>query len=471
MGSPRDWVRQNWAKLRARIIALFGAIALITYIYSGLTTYRALQRDLPNTRASELLSLGREVLPDLEQALAEGSDPASLLQTGSIMEHHGAEIRLYDAGKQVVYETAAIDLNQEAVDAALQGQERAIIATDPETQERFVTVLLPVRQGNQVVGALELAASLREIDRLSNMLQPRLLVGLGFSLLAIGGAGVYLASNVTRTLREIEQAARHISHGDFEYRIERGSDDEVGRLISTVNDMAAELQNLSETRGKFLSNVSHELRTPLTIIKGFALTLDQEIADSSQRRSLHIIDEQTDHMTHLVEDLLAISRLQTGDLKLERRKVDLGQLGKRVMETLAARASHEGIHLSYQANGKDLVAEVDEQRLRQVLYNLLDNALKHTYADGHVSLTIERQGDLIGLSVEDDGVGIPLDKLDHVFDRFFQVEPGKKGAGLGLAVVKEVVEIHNGTVRAESWPGKGATFSIELPAISVDPHG
>lgn len=465
------WLGQRWSQLRVRIVALFGAIALITYIYSGLSIHQALQEDLVEASAAKLQAGGHQIVAQLEAAVVEGGEAALVLGALSVSEPRGEQIRLFDAGGQLLYATASLTQDGPAVQAALAGQEQLTTLTAGENGERFVAVLLPMRRAGRVVGVVELAASLQEVDLLAAVLQPRLLGGLVLSLVAIGGAGIYLARNITRTLGEIERAARHISQGNFQYRITGGGSDEVGRLISTVNEMAAELQRLSETRAEFLSNVSHELCTPLTIIKGFTITLGQEIAAPSQRRVLEIIDQQTDHLTRLVDDLLILSRLEAGGPSLETRQVDLAALGRQVVESLSARARQAGLHLGFETEDGLAPAKVDVQRLQQVLYNLLDNAFKHTPAGGHVVLTVSRRKEEVCLAVRDDGEGIPADKLPHIFERFFQVELGSGGVGLGLAVVKEVVEAHGGVVGVESAVGRGTTFVVRLPAAEGQMNG
>jgi signal transduction histidine kinase len=226
--------------------------------------------------------------------------------------------------------------------------------------------------------------------------------------------------------------------------------------------MAQELQQLSQARAQFLSRVSHELRTPLTIIKGFCVTLLRESPAPDQQRSLQVIDKQTDYLTRLVTDLLELSRSQAGSLQLQVQSVDLVDLAQEVVGSLRPRASEKNINLFMGKGTERAVAEIDLERIRQVMYNLLDNALKHTDPGGKVKLSIEADDAKVSIQVRDNGRGIPSDKLSYVFDSFFQVEPQAPGAGLGLTVVKELVEAHGGTVLVESEVGKGATFTVSL---------
>jgi signal transduction histidine kinase len=464
------WLRRRWAELRFRIILLFAAIAVVTYIYFGLIVYQSFLLELPEAKAEDLKKEALALQDKLEEALAASLNPVDTLRAALDVSRSGYEARLYDAQGSLLYSTASFALDAEIIETALAGQRGyAVLAASDKGSEdgdggRYVSVSVPLRRGDDIAAVLELASSLEEVDYLYAVLSPRLLAGVGFSLLAIAGAGLYLGYNVTRTLREIERAANRISQGDFDYRITVTSNDEVGRLTKTINNMAEELQHLSQARAQFLSKVSHELRTPLTIIKGFCVTILRQPPEEDIR-SLQIIDQQTDYLTHLVTDLLELSRLEAGRLKLQRQRLDLVALVGEVVESLGPRAKEQGITLSMEAHPDCVMFDVDPQRMKQVLYNLLENALRHTNAEGEVRLGLEMHEARVIVQVQDHGEGIPAAKLPYVFDRFFQVDPARSGAGLGLAVVKELVEAHGGTVLVESELGQGSTFTISLPIM------
>ncbi len=347
------WLRRRWSELRFRIILLFAAIALVTYIYSGLIVYQSFLLELPQAKGEDLKKEALALQDRLEEALAANLDPVDTLRAALDVSPRGYQARLYDVQGALIYATASFAFDAEIIETALAGQ-RGYAVLSPAGGEdggRYVSVSVPLRRGEAIVAVLELASSLEEVDYLYSVLSPRLLAGVGFSLLAIAGAGLYLGYNLTRTLREIERAANRISQGDFAYRIAVTSRDEVGRLAETINHMAAELQHLSQARAQFLSKVSHELRTPLTIIKGFCITLLRQSPPAEDVRSLQIIDQQTDYLTHLVTDLLELSRLEAGRLRLQRQQVDFVALAGEVVESLEPRAEKQGVALSL-SNGR-----------------------------------------------------------------------------------------------------------------------
>jgi signal transduction histidine kinase len=456
------WIERLWAQLRVRIIFFFAAIALITYAYSGLSAYQALRFELPQAKRAELQTEALELRVKVEELLAQDRGLVDSLQEVTRGGQRGHEIRLHDPDGNLLFSTIDLVPDEDPFWSAIAGGEGYSLLSTPARSERYLSLSVPLSKREETVATLELASSLTEVDRLYAILGPRLLIGVVFSLVAIAGAGLYISRNVTRILRETERAAHRISQGDFNYRIKVTSDDEVGQLTRTINRMAQELQQLSQARAQFLSKVSHELRTPLTIIKGFCVTLLRESPPLDQQRSLQVIDQQTDYLTRLVTDLLELSRSQAGSLQLQVQSVDLVDLAQEVVESLKPRASEQNINFFMEKGTERAVAEIDLERIRQVMYNLLDNALKHTDPGGKVKLSIEADDAKVTIQVRDNGRGIPSDKLPYVFDSFFQVEPQAPGAGLGLSVVKELVEAHGGTVSVESEVGKGATFTVSL---------
>jgi two-component system phosphate regulon sensor histidine kinase PhoR len=229
------------------------------------------------------------------------------------------------------------------------------------------------------------------------------------------------------------------------------------------------LKQLERTREEFVANVSHELRTPLSLIKGYVETLLDGARDNPEvaERFLKIIERNTNRLDLLIQDLLTISALESGRMKLTLQPVVLRQLAEKVLSDLHAKAENKNVSLINEL--PELAASADVNRLDQVFANLVDNAIKYGRAGGTVTVGGKMlDEERLELFVRDDGPGIPAESLDRVFERFYRVDKARSrdqgGTGLGLSIVKHIVQAHNGEVRCESEPGKGATFYFTLPA-------
>jgi two-component system phosphate regulon sensor histidine kinase PhoR len=248
---------------------------------------------------------------------------------------------------------------------------------------------------------------------------------------------------------------------------------EQGQLL--VFHEVTRLKELESMRSEFVGNVSHELRTPLSLIKGFTETLlDGAINDPQQAgRFLQKIEKHSDRLLFLIEDLLAISRLESGQVALNMEQVDLHDLAQRVLEDLTARAAVRKVTLENQiAPGTTVWGDAD--RLQQVLFNLADNAIKYGKTEGRVTVGTRSVGtEKTEVFVADDGPGIPPDSIDRVFERFYRVDRARSresgGTGLGLAIVKHIVQAHGGEAWARSELQKGATFYFTLPQKAAPP--
>jgi signal transduction histidine kinase len=282
---------------------------------------------------------------------------------------------------------------------------------------------------------------------------------------------VLIARSVAEPLRRTALAAQNVAQGRYDQRVPLSGPPEVQAVAAAFNEMSRQVQASQQAQRDFLANVSHELKTPLTSIQGFAQAiLDGAAAGpEAQQRSARVIYAEADRMRRLVEGLLDLARLDAGQAALAREPVDLGALLGSVAERLGLRAAEKQISLRQEiARLPGMVGDGD--RLAQVFTNLLDNALKHTPPQGIVTLAAApAPGDgMVEVTVTDTGPGIPAEDLARIFERFYQVDKSRKGgagrgAGLGLAISREIVAAHGGTLRAESVVGLGSKFVVRLP--------
>jgi signal transduction histidine kinase len=284
----------------------------------------------------------------------------------------------------------------------------------------------------------------------------------------------WLARGMTKPLRDMAAAARRMETGDYSARVETGSRDEVGQLAHAFNRMSAELEQLERLRRDLVANVSHELRTPISAIRARLENLLDGV-EKVDPRTLEAMLAQTERLGRLVDQLLELSRLESGDLRLRPEPVMLDELVSEVVAELEVVRADRHVQLSGQLSGDLPVILADRERVHQVLFNLLDNALRFTPAGGEVRVTAERHNGSVDVHVWDSGPGISPEHLPRLFERFYRVDPARSrddgGTGIGLAIARSVVEAHGGRIWAESEPGRGSVFTFELPVARATENG
>jgi signal transduction histidine kinase len=290
-----------------------------------------------------------------------------------------------------------------------------------------------------------------------------------WSWLAAGLAAIAISIFVTRMtlspLRSLQTAAEQLGAGDLSQRVAVTRDDEIGEMARTFNAMAEGLQTAEAQRRNLMADVAHELRTPLSNIQGYVEAIRDGVveADESTIDTLH---QQVLHLAHLIDDLRLLALAEAGALRLDPQTGDIDDLARTSVQAIRPRAEAKDVALTI-ATGAVPPTAFDRERIGQVIGNLLENAVRHTSEGGSVTVTTEIVNRNVRVSVRDTGSSIPADELLDVFERFHRVDPSRTratgGAGLGLTIAKQLVEAHDGTIKAESVLGEGSTFSFELP--------
>jgi two-component system sensor histidine kinase BaeS len=304
-----------------------------------------------------------------------------------------------------------------------------------------------------------------------------LIAGLTGAVLLFSG----LIASMRRPLEELVDAARALAEGDLDARVKVGGLSETATLGAAFNEMAAELQReagrrdqLDRMKDEFVLTASHELRSPLTSVQGFAevLMLEREKLGPKQAETVEIILDNTRHLVRLLNDLLDLARSNAGRLAIRPAPTEVGPLVEDAVRSMRSQTEAGGQSLEAAiAPGLPRI-NVEPDRIRQVLVNLLTNAHEYSPPGASIRAAATRVGDEVEIAVTDDGPGIPPEQTEHIFDRFTRGDAGLTqrvgGTGLGLAISKSLVELHGGTIGVESTPGEGATFRVRLPATSAD---
>jgi signal transduction histidine kinase len=315
---------------------------------------------------------------------------------------------------------------------------------------------------------LLLSASLHDSLGNVHLVQRRLLLS---GLLALAGVlllGWGAATAFARRIRRLESAAERIAGGDFGAPVEDAGTDELGQLAGAFERMRRQLAQLDDARRAFIANASHELRTPLFSLGGFLELLDDDELDEATRREfLAEATTQVARLQKLAVDLLDLSRLDAGKLRVEREPVELDRLAAEVAREFAPIAARRRHVLETAGEGASALA--DAERVAQIARILVDNALVHTPGGTSVRLRTSRSGRLVELAVLDDGPGVPPEEADRVFDRFARLNGAVAfGSGLGLAIARELATLMGGEIALESRPGR-TVFALRLPAAAGEP--
>jgi signal transduction histidine kinase len=305
-----------------------------------------------------------------------------------------------------------------------------------------------------------------------------LLVGAGLIAGLTGAALLFsgLIASMRRPLEELVEASGRLAGGDLEARVKVGGLAETAALGTAFNEMAAELQRragerdqLEAMKDEFVVTASHELRSPLTSVQGFAelLMLERERLSPKQADTVEIILDNTRHLVRLLNDLLDLARSDAGRLTIKPAPTDAGALVEDAVRTIRSQTEAKGqsLHLQIEPNLPQI--DVDRDRIRQVLVNLLTNAHEYCPQGAAIAVTAERDDGEVQIAVSDDGPGMAEDQLEHIFERFTRGDAGLTqhvgGTGLGLAISKSLVELHGGRIEAASSPGRGSRFCVRLP--------
>lgn len=304
-------------------------------------------------------------------------------------------------------------------------------------------------------------------------LLPQVAIGGGIALVASAIAALLISRSVSRRLDQATRAAQKMAEGDYDQQLDERGDDEVGRLARAFNEMALQVSRSQQMMRDLLANVSHELKTPLTSIQGFSQALEEGAlaTPEEQEQAGKIINQEAQRMRSLVEDLIELSKLESGQAIVRRERIDVAQL----LEACAGRFDWQ-----LQESGAKLQLDVedappmsgDERRLEQAFTNLIDNAVRHAPDGGTITVSARREDGHVRIAVHNTGSYIPPADLPRVFERFFQMDRNRTadGAGLGLAIVREVVQAHGGSAHANSSREDGTEFVITL-ALAGDTNG
>lgn len=336
----------------------------------------------------------------------------------------------------------------------------------PFESSKIVSVALPINYQNRTIGISVFQSSLKEADD-SIFDITKIIIILGLIVIVISLIIALVVSNlIVKPIYKLKAYSDEIAKGNYNYKHVPSGPLETINLGESMNYMRDEILKRDAVKNEFIANVSHELKTPLTSIKGWAYTLKDESTDKELLRDgLQIIEQESDRLADMVNDLLDFSRLLNKKVKLNKKNLDLIKFLSDIEKQFKPRAISEDKNFYFSSNVKSLKYYNDPDKLRQVFINLLDNAFKFTEKDGTIKIDLKDMGDNIRISVIDDGDGIPEKDKEHVFEKFYRGESRKSHTGIGLSIVYQIVKLSGGDIRLVSEVGEGTSFIIDLPKV------
>jgi signal transduction histidine kinase len=446
------------SRLRIRGIRLRLALALLVVVAGSLAVVYlivvpSLEAELIDAKVDQLEEDASSVVRTggirlgSEQAFAENA--ASLVQARVVV--YLLQDQLFIMGDSNTSQLS-VDVARDPIARRASLTGRIQRGTVERGGRRFGEVAVPLEREGVVV---LLSDSLADPISSLNLIERRLLFAGLIALIFAVVTGYAAASLHARRIRRLERAAERIADGRFDEPVVDRGNDELGDLASAFERMRVRLEKLDRARSEFIANASHELRTPLFSLGGFLELMDDEDVDDATRQEfLATMREQVDRLAKLATDLLDLSRLDAGRMRLEHEPVDLGEVARTVAAEVGALAERSGHAVSVMVQGRP-VARADELRVLQVVRALVDNALTHTPPGTHITLRAWADKEHASLDVEDDGPGVAPEHAPHVFDRFYRGEgPVASGSGLGLAIARELAQMMHGNVELESRRGR-----------------
>jgi signal transduction histidine kinase len=459
--------------LRNRLTLIFAVIvaAAIAIVYFYVTP--RLENELVAQKLERLAAearrespplrgvVGARTTPEAREALTNEAAKLSSSEVTVVQVTFGPMLQIQPVADSSPGAAALGDIRDVAQRAALDN--KPLTATAQTDVGRQAIAAEPLARNKKVRGVAVFAAPLSDVQDNVQLIRSRILVAGAIALVLAAIGGYLVARALTARIDRLERAARKVASGDFSNPIHAESDDELGQLAATFDDMQRQLARLDTARKQFIASASHELRTPIFSLGGFLELLeDEELDDETRAQFLAQLRGQVARLRKLATELLDLSRLESGALELRPEPTDVGRLARDIATEFTPAASAHDAELRVDMAPDPIEIDCDPERVAQVMRILLDNALVHTPAGTAIVVSAARRDGHVTLEVADSGLGIRDQTMPHIFEPFYTSADGARGAGLGLAIARELAGQMRGNLTVRSVPGQTA-FRLTLP--------
>ena len=384
-----------------------------------------------------------------------------------------AQVQILNNAGVVLYDSIASkqlgeELDSSDVTSARENKPSYIVYIPQYTDEEVMSVSIPLKNQTNQVGILRLTTSLKEVN---SVIIQRFLFSLIFSaflLLLAAMLSFYISRSIIKKIQNLTLVANKLADGQLDVRADEDNFGEIGDLARAMNIMSDNLQEKEKIKNDFISSVSHELRTPMTSIKGWTITLqNDEIGDEIRKEGLKIIEKESERLSGMVEDLLDFSRFASNRIRLKKTAFDLVEVSNNLLSQVRPRTREKEIDVVYSYSSPIVEIIADENRIKQLLLNILDNAIKFTDNGGTIFLEIAEKDKSVELAITDTGMGIAEDEIHLVTEKFWKGTSSQSHTGLGLSICEEIVKAHGGTLTIKSQLNVGTKVIINLPIEAV----
>ncbi len=457
------------------IFGFFGFIIVATFVSS--MTFEHLRREKADALYKEATLIANTYASDLYDN--NTTLDTVKYQLDALDTYLSATIWIINpSGRMILDSSAPMDVENEVVvenfdPTVTQGSYYTVGTFFDSFDEKMISVFAPITSNYMVRGYVVIHYPISSIqassDSLLNISYIMLVILFLLSLIIV----IFFTEMVYIPLRKITEATEQYAAGNMHYEFSVDSEDEMGYLAASLNYMANEIARSEDNQKKFVANVSHDFRSPLTSIKGYLeAMLDGTIPPEMHEKYLTIVLNETDRLTKLTNSLLTLNNLNTKGVMLERTDFDINQVIRNVAASFEGTCRQKNVAIELVLVGDYLYVNADMGKIQQVLYNLLDNAIKFSHHDSAIKIEITEKRSKIFVSVKDRGIGIPKDNLKLIWDRFYKSDlsrgKDKKGTGLGLSITKEIIHAHGEHINVISTEGVGTEFIFSLPKSDID---
>lgn len=457
-----------------QLFTLVMSIFLISALLIGTLFFGFIGSYFTESNEKKLTGIAHQVV-DMTLGIADNGQKISydayVNNLEAIASTTGTEIFVFDHNAKVIASSIKGyngTLKENFTQSILQGTESTFKGSiSGVSRVSMLAVGRPIKYAESVVGGVLVSIPMPQISRARSevtgiFLRNMILVALFAAVLVY-----FVTRRISRPITKLNEAAKSIAAGNFDQRVEVDETGEIGELGETFNYMAESIEQFENTRNSFLANISHDLRTPMTTITGFVQgVLDGTIPEEKRDWYLSIVLDESKRLSRIVNDLFDISKLEQGSFNLEIKDFDINELTRLNIIKFERRITDKNIQLTVEFERDSLVVSADKDAVARVMTNLFDNAIKFTEEKGFIHIRVGTKNGKAYVSVENSGMGIAEDELLHIFDRFYKTDKSrsldKNGAGLGLYIVKSIIQAHGERVWAESSPGEFARFSFTL---------